>query len=111
MKRSSNISALIVLALMLVLLPSYAYAQENLAQNRVCLPNAAINGLVQSNQIASFSKVKRLLQLKKGSKIFNQRLCQVDGKFVYFFKVVDPKGNARAMALTARDGKPFPNKG
>ncbi len=81
------------------------------AQAKNCLPIPAVNQLVATKAITSFNKVKKSLKLPKGAKIFNQRLCQVDGKYVYFFKIVDAKGKARGMALNALDGKPLPNKG
>jgi len=93
---------LIVLASLLLVGSSSAIAQSS----KNCLSVYKVNELVKSGEIVSFAKIKKIAKPPKGAKIFGQRLCQVDGRYVYFFKVVDPKGNARGMALRGKDGKP-----
>ncbi|MGJ8528470.1 hypothetical protein [Maritalea sp.] len=77
------------------------------AQQKNCLPHGEINKLVKSKQILSFNKITRIMGLKKGAKLFGQRLCEVDGQFVYFFKVVDAKGKALGVAVNANNGQQF----
>ncbi len=79
----------------------HAQAQKN------CIPNEVIIPLVKSQKIKSFAKIEKMLRLKKGTKIFGQQLCQVNGKYVYFFKVVDAYGRAKKFALHADDGTPY----
>jgi hypothetical protein len=100
----------IIAVFMMVPVISAPAAPINLSQAKLCLPIEAINGLVKDNKIRSFNKITRDVG-DKNAKIFNQRLCQVDGQYVYFFKIVDPRGKARGMALDAVTGKPFPPKG
>lgn len=100
----------LIAAFLMVSIVSAPAASFKLAQDKLCLPIEAINGLVKDNRIRSFNKIARAVD-DKNVKIFNQRLCQVDGQYVYFFKIVDPRGNARGMALNAVTGEPFPPKG
>ncbi len=74
------------------------------AQQRDCLSHGEINKLVKSKQILSFNKITRIMGLKKSTKVFGQRLCKTNGKFVYFFKIVDAKGNALGAAVNANNG-------
>jgi len=96
------IAGILVIGVTLVA-PGAVHAQSQ----KKCIPNEVIIPLVKSKKITSFAKIEKMLRLKKGTKIFGQQLCQVNGKYVYFFKVVDAYGRAKKFAIHADDGTPY----
>lgn len=97
------ISALVLVFGMNTFLPNTSYAQTQ----RKCISNEIIIPLVKAKTITSFAKIERMLNLKKGTKIFGQQLCQLNGQYVYFFKVVDTYGRTKKFARRAEDGAPY----
>jgi len=108
MNKRNNIFVLLVSLLLGVALamPTAAHAQVL----RQCFDNTSINPLVKAKKIISFKRIEKKLRLKKGTKIFNQDFCIVDGRYVYFFNVVDSYGRKKKVALHADDGTPYKDK-
>ncbi|MCZ4271146.1 hypothetical protein [Maritalea porphyrae] len=104
-KNTANIAifALLVTAGLALAGSAGAYAQRS----QTCISNEAIIPLVKAKKITSFVKIERKLRLQKGAKTYGQKLCEVKGRYVYFFKVVDSYGRTKKFALYADDGSPY----
>jgi len=102
-RRISRALALLLVVGMALAAPAAAHAQ----QAQKCIPNKAIISLVQTNTIISFAKIEKKLRLQQGTKIFGQKLCEIDSRYVYFFKIVDSSGRTKKFAIYADDGTPF----
>jgi uncharacterized membrane protein YkoI len=81
-----------------------ASAQGRAGDNLECLTDRQIQVAIESGQILSWPKVKRLAGISAYEEVSDVEVCMIDGVPYYILNVVSPEGEAAKIALNAVDG-------
>jgi len=69
-----------------------------------CLTDKQITAAIESGQILSWPKIKRLGGISDYEEVSDVQVCMIDGVPFYILNVVSPEGEAAKIALNAVDG-------
>jgi uncharacterized membrane protein YkoI len=81
-----------------------ASAQGRAGDDLECLTDRQIQVAIESGQILSWPKVKRLAGISAYQEVSDVQVCMIDGVPYYILNVVSPEGEAAKIALNAVDG-------
>jgi uncharacterized membrane protein YkoI len=70
-----------------------------------CLPWKAAGPLIAKNGLVPANKVYKAVQTRTGGKILNASLCENNGRYVYKFSVLGPKGDVTNHNIDAKTGQ------
>ena len=77
---------------------------ERLNQARESLPDRQITAAIESGQILSWPKIKKLAGISAYEEVSDVQVCMIDEVPFYILNVVSPEGEAAKIALNAVDG-------
>lgn len=83
---------------------SLAAAMPAFAQGRDCLSDMQIQAAIESGQIQSWPKIKRLVGISDYDEVSDIQVCMIDSIPYYMLNVVSPDGEASKIAVNAVDG-------
>lgn len=69
-----------------------------------CLTDRQIQTAIDSGQILTWPKIKRLAGISAYEEVSDVQVCLIDGVPYYILNVVSPEGEAAKIALNAVDG-------
>ena len=69
-----------------------------------CLSDRQIQVAIESGQILSWPKIKRLAGIGSYDEVSDVKVCMIDDVPYYIVNVVSPEGEAAKVALNAIDG-------
>ena len=81
-----------------------AFAQGAARERMECLTDRQITAAIESGQILSWPKIKRLAGIAAYQEVSDVQVCMIDGVPFYILNVVSPDGEAAKIALNAVDG-------
>ena len=81
-----------------------AFAQAGARDRLECLTDRQITAAIESGQILSWPKIKRLAGISAYEEVSDVQVCMIDGVPYYILNVVSPEGEAAKIALNAVDG-------
>ena len=81
-----------------------AFAQGGARGNMDCLSDRDIQTAIESGQILSWPRVKRLAGISAYEEVSDVQVCMIEGVPYYILNVVSPGGEAAKIALNAVDG-------
>lgn len=81
-----------------------ASAQGRAGDDLECFTDREIQSAIESGQILSWPKVKRLAGISAYEEVSDVQVCMIDGVPYYILNVVSPGGEAAKIALNAMDG-------
>ncbi len=81
-----------------------ASAQVRAREALDCLTDRQIQAAIDSGQILTWPKIKRLAGISAYEEVSDVQVCLIDGMPFYILNVVSPEGEAAKIALNAVDG-------
>ena len=78
-----------------------AYAQ---ARGGDCLSDGQIQAAIESGEIQSWPKIKKLAGISAYEEVSDVKVCLIDGIPYYMLNVISPNGEATKIVLNAVDG-------
>ena len=81
-----------------------AFAQAGARDRLECLTDRQITAAIESGQILSWPKIKRLAGISAYEEVSDVQVCMIEGVPYYILNVVSPEGEAAKIALNAVDG-------
>ena len=81
-------------------MPAYAQVQRE----RNCLSDDQIQTAIESGQIQSWPKIKRLAGISAYEEVSDVKVCLIEGVPYYMLNVISPNGEATKIVLNAVDG-------
>jgi hypothetical protein len=81
-----------------------AYAQVSGREKLDCLSDKQIQVAIESGQILSWPKIKKLAGIGSYEEVSDVKVCLIDDVPFYILNVVSPEGEATKIALNAVDG-------
>ena len=81
-------------------MPAYAQVQRE----RNCLSDDQIQTAIESGQIQSWPKIKRLAGISTYEEVSDVKVCLIEGVPYYMLNVISPNGEATKIVLNAVDG-------
>lgn len=70
-----------------------------------CLPWKAAGPLIAKNGLVPANQVYKSVETRTGGKILNASLCENNGRYVYKFSVLGPKGDVTNHNIDAKTGQ------
>lgn len=83
---------------------SLAVAMPAFAQGRECFSDRQIQTAIESGQIQSWPKIKRLAGISDYDEVSDVQVCLINSIPYYMLNVVSPDGEASKIVLNAVDG-------
>ena len=80
----------------------FLFAPQAMAE---CLPWKAAGALIAKNGLVPANKVYKTVVSRTGGKILHASLCENNGRFVYKFSVLGPKGDVTNHNIDAKTGQ------
>jgi len=74
------------------------------AQGLECLSNRQVQAAIESGQILSWPKIKRLAGISDYEEVSGAQVCMIEGVAYYVVNVISPDGEATKIVLNAIDG-------
>jgi hypothetical protein len=81
-----------------------AFAQAGARAQMDCLSDRQITAAIQSGQILSWPKIKKLAGISAYQEVSDLEVCMIEGVPYYILNVISPGGEAAKIALNAVDG-------
>ena len=81
-------------------MPVYAQVQRE----RNCLSDDQIQAALESGQIKSWPKIKKLAGISAYEEVSDVQVCLIEGVPYYMLNVISPNGEATKIVLNAVDG-------
>ena len=81
-----------------------AFAQGGARAQLDCLSDRQITAAIESGQILSWPKIKRLAGISAYEEVSDVQVCLIEDVPYYIVNVVSPGGEAAKIALNAVDG-------
>ena len=82
-------------------MPVSAQARQQAAD---CLSDRQIQTAIESGQIQSWPKIKKLAGISSYQEVSEIQVCMIDGIPYYMLNVISPEGEASKIVLNAVDG-------
>jgi hypothetical protein len=100
----SNLITIAAAALFALTAVSPALAQDRARDQLDCLSDRQIQAAIESGQILSWPKIKRLAGISAYEEVSDVQVCMIEGVPYYMLNVISPGGEATKIALNAVDG-------
>jgi hypothetical protein len=81
-------------------MPAFAQVQRE----RNCLSDEQIQTAIESGQIQSWPKIKKLAGISAYEEVSDVQVCLIEGTPYYMLNVISPNGEATKIVLNAVDG-------
>ena len=98
----SNLITMAAAALFALAAVTPALAQDN--SRGQCLSDRQIQTAIESGQILSWPKIKKLAGISAYQEVSDVEVCLIGGEPYYMLNVISPGGEATKIALNAVDG-------
>jgi hypothetical protein len=85
-------------------MPAHAQGRTARAAEMDCFSDRQIQLAIESGQILSWPKIKRLAGISAYQEVSDVQVCMIDGVPYYILNVISPEGEAAKIALNAVDG-------
>jgi len=83
---------------------SPAFAQGRARDRLECLTDRQITAAIESGQILSWPKIKKLAGISAYQEVSDVQVCLIEDVPYYILNVISPGGEAAKIALNAVDG-------
>lgn len=100
----SNLITLAAAALFALTAVTPALAQDRARDQLNCLSDRQIQSAIESGQILSWPKIKKLAGISAYQEVSDVEVCLIQGVPYYMLNVISPSGEATKIALNAVDG-------
>lgn len=80
-----------------------AFAQDGARARLDCLSDRQITAAIESGQILSWPKIKKLAGISAYQEVSDVKVCMIEGVPYYILNVISPGGEAAKIALNAVD--------